>query len=155
MEPILEWQSPEHNFARKSTDWYWILGAIILCIVVVSFYFNNFIFGIFALIAGIVLGALSYIETPIVKVSIQTTGIAIGRNLYPFKSLESFWLEDDHVHGPHIFLKSNNSFRPLITIPVNKEVDLENLHEILSNFLDEEYLQESLLHRWFDKLLAR
>lgn len=153
MEPIIEWSSPEHNFARKSTDWYWILGAITFCITVVSFYFHNIIFGIFALLAGIIVGMLSYRETPIVPITVQQFGITVGRNLYPFKSLESFWLEDDHVHGPHIFLKSTNSFRPLITIPINEEVDLGSLQEILSNFLDEEYLQESILHRWFDKVL--
>jgi hypothetical protein len=154
MEPILSWHSPEHNFNRKSADWYWILGAITLGAAFLAFYFHNFIFGIFILLAGLIVGILSFHDTPIVPISISAAGITLGRNMYAFKSFQSFWIETDHVHGTHIFLKSLSSFRPLVTIPVNEEVDLDDLHEVLLHFLDEEYLEESIVHKWFDKIIS-
>lgn len=154
MEPIMEWHSPEHNFDRKSADWYWILGAITLAAAFLAIFFHNIIFGIFILLAGAIVGILSYHDTPIVPITLSAAGISIGRNLYMFKSLDSFWIETDHLHGPHIFLKSRSNLRPLITVPINDEVDLDDVREVLLHFLDEEYLEESLIHKWFDKILS-
>jgi len=51
METILEWHSPEHHFDKKSKDWYWILGVFALGASILAFYFDNFLFGVFILIA--------------------------------------------------------------------------------------------------------
>lgn len=155
METILEWQSPEHHFDRKSVDWYWALGIIVLGGVILSFYFGNFLFAIFLLIAGIVVGALSYQETKSVPVKITTKGIAFGRRLYPWLSIRSFWIEDEHIHGPRILLHPTSHYLPLIVIPVNEEIDLNDVHDILLEFIDEEFLRESIFHKWLDKIIAR
>lgn len=156
METILSWQSPEHHFDRKTLDWYWGLGIIALASAVLAFYFDNFLFGIFILIAAITIGVLSYKETLSKNVAITFKGILFGQRLYPYKNFRSFWIEDDHIHGPRILLRPESSYLPLVSVHINQdEVDLFDLQEVLLEFLDEEYLQESILHRWFDKLLAR
>lgn len=155
METILEWNSPEHHFDKKSNDWYWILGIVILGASVLAFYFDNFLFGVFILIAGITIGMLSYKETKVVRIRVVPKGIIFGRELYPWSSFESFWIEDEHVHGYRILLRPVNSYLPLTIIPINEEVDLNDVRDILLEFLEEEFLQESLVHKWFDKLLAR
>ncbi len=154
-ETILEWVSPEHHFDKKTNDWYWILGVIILGASVLAFYFGDFLFGIFIIIAGLTVGMLSYKETKIIPVKITTKGIILGKFLYPWLSYRSFWIEDEHVHGARILLHPVNSFLPLVVIPVNEEVDLNDIRDILLEFLAEEFLSESLIHKWFDKLLAR
>jgi len=155
METILEWVSPEHHFDKKSNDWYWILGIIVLGASVLAFYFDNFLFGIFIVIAGFTVGMLSYKETKDVHIRITNKGIIFGKALYPWASFKSFWIEDEHIHGSRILLNPSNNFLPLTSIFINEEVDLNDLHETLSQFLNEEFLQESILHQWFDKLIAR
>lgn len=155
METILEWHSPEHHFDKKSNDWYWILGIVILGVSVLAFYFDNFLFGIFIIIAGLTIGMLSYRETKVVPVKISTRGIIFGNYLYPWMSCKSFWIEDEHIHGARILIHPTNSYLPLIVIPINEEVDLNDVRGILLEFLKEEFLQESFIHRWFDKLIAR
>jgi hypothetical protein len=155
METILAWHSPEHHFDKKSNDWYWMLGIICLGASFLSFYFDNLLFGIFIIIAGLTVGMLSYKETKIVPISIVHKGITFGRNLYPWTSFRSFWIEDEHIHGPRILLHPMSSYLPLIVIPINEEVDLNEVRDTLLEFLSEEFLVESIVHKWFDKLLAR
>jgi hypothetical protein len=155
METILEWVSPEHHFDKKTNDWYWILGVIVLGAAILAFYFDNFLFGIFIIIAGLTIGMLSYKETRATQVKITNKGVVFGKALYPWSSYRSFWIEDEHVHGARILMHPINNFLPLVTVHINDEIDLNDLRDILLDFLDEEPLQESLLHRWFDKLIAR
>lgn len=155
MQILLEWQSPEHRFDKKSADWYWILGIVSTAIAVLSFYFGNLLFGIFIIIAAFTVGMLSYKDTKVVLVRITSKGIAFDRHFYPWRSYQSFWIEDDHIHGPRILISPISTFLPLASVPINEEIDLNELRDILIEFLEEEPLQESIIHRWFDKLLAR
>jgi len=152
---ILEWHSPEHHFDKKTNDWYWIFGMICLGASILAFYFGNFLFGVFIIIAGLTIGMLSYRETKIVPIKMSTKGIIFGKYLYPWISYRSFWIEDEHTHGTRILMHPTNSFLPLVIIPVNEEVDLNDVRETLLEFLEEEFLAESIVHKWFDKLLAR
>jgi hypothetical protein len=154
-ETILEWHSPEHHFDKKSNDWYWILGVIVLGAAVLAFYFGDFLFGIFIIIAGVTIGFLSYKETRILPVRIVPKGIIFGRQLYPWMSYRSFWIEDEHTHGARILLNPTNSISPLVVIPINEEVDLNDVRDVLLEFLAEEFLAESVVHKWIDKLIAR
>lgn len=154
-ETILEWHSPEHHFDKKTNDWYWILSVIVLGASILAFYFGNFLFGIFIIIAGLTIGMLSYKETKIVAIKIVVKGIVFGKFLYPWMSYRSFWIEDEHTHGARILMHPVNNFLPLTVIPINEEVDLNDVRDILLEFLEEEFLAESLVHKWFDKLLAR
>jgi len=155
METILEWHSPEHHFDKKSNDWYWILGVITLGASVLAFYFNDFLFGIFIIIAGLTIGMLSYKETKIVSIKVTSKGIIFGKFLYPWASFRSFWIEDEHTHGARILMHPVSSYLPLTIVPVNGEVDLNDVRDTLLEFLAEEFLAESLVHKWFDKIIAR
>ncbi len=154
-QTILEWHSPEHHFDKKNRDWYWILGIICVAAAVLSFYFGNMLFGIFVVIAGLTVGILSYKETKVVPIKITSKGVVFGQRLYPWSSYRSFWIEDEHVHGSRILLHPSSSFLPLMVIPINEEIDLNEVQETMLEFLEEEFLQESILHKWFDELLAK
>lgn len=154
-ETLLTWQSPEHHFDKKTNDWYWTLGIICAAVSTLAFYFGNVLFGVFVVIAGLTVGMLSWRETKEVTIKLTSRGVVFGRHLYPWTSYRSFWIEDEHTHGPRLLMHPISSFLPLVTAPISEEVDLDDVHEILSQFLKEEPLQESIIHRWFDKLLAR
>ena len=122
---------------------------------VLAFYFGNFLFGIFIIIAGVTVGMLSYKETKVVTTKIVPKGIVFGRQLYPWTSYRSFWIEDEHVHGARILMHPVSSLLPLTIIPINEEINLNDVRDVLLEFLDEEFLKESIIHKWFDTILAR
>jgi hypothetical protein len=152
LESIVEWQAPEHHFDKRTADWYWILGIIALAGAVLSFYFGNFLFAIFILLGGFTIGFLSYRETKDVTVKVTNKGIVFHKFLYEFRSHKSFWIEDDHTRGPRLLMHPLGTLSTLTVIPISEEIDLEQLRDLLLNFLDEEMLQESLVHRLFDKI---
>lgn len=154
-QTILQWHSPEHHFDKKAKDWYWILGVITVAIAVLAFYFNDFLFGVFIIVAGLTIGLLSYKETKVVEIRLVPKGIIFGKSFYPWLSYQSFWIDDENVHGPRLLMRPTSTFMPLALIPINDELDLNDLRDVLLEFMEEEYLQESVLHRWFDKLLAK
>ena len=154
METIFEWRSPEHRFDKKTADWYWMFGIACIAITTLAFYFGNILFGIFIIIAGITIGTLSYKETKEVEVKITTKGVILGRKLYPWRSYSMFSIDYEHMHESRILLHPISQILPLVVIPISEQVDLEDLRSILREFLEEEYMSESMLHIWFDKLLS-
>jgi hypothetical protein len=153
-EIFFEWESPEHHFDKKTVDWYWIVGIISVGASVLSFYFGNILFGLFILIAGFIIAYLSYKETAVVPIKIGAGGILFGRAFHPFDSYKSFWVEDDHMHGPRILLHPISNLLPLTIIPIAEGIDLTELEDFLIDFLNQEPMRESILHKWFDKLLS-
>ena len=151
-EALKHWQSHEHRRPEKQRDWFWILGIIAVAGAVLAFYFDNTIFGIFILIAGLALGLNHYRKPDEVSVTITGRGITFGKYLYPFASYRSFWIEDDHIHGPRILMHPTNNFLPLLAIPISEDEDIDDVRDILLEFLHEEFLEESLVHKLFDKL---
>lgn len=155
METIIEWQSKEHHFDKKSVDWYWGLAIITAASGFLAFYFDNWIFGIFIILAALTIGILSFRETRMVSVKISGQGIVFNRSFFPFSSYVSFWIEEEHVHGSRILLRSKNRMLPLTVIPIDENINLDDLRDILDNFLPLEFLEESIFHKWFDHLIAR
>ena len=49
MEPIIEWNAPEHYYYKRSPDWYWSVGIIAVTGAVLACIFGNVIFGILIL----------------------------------------------------------------------------------------------------------
>ncbi len=152
MESIIEWRSLEHPHTEKTYDWYWILGIVAIGAAILSVYFGNILFGVFILAGSLALGVLHSKKPNEVKVVVTPRGIIMGKYEYPFLNYRSFWIEDDHMHGPRILLHPVSTFLPLLSIPVFEEVDLEHLRDVLNDYLQEEFLRESAIHRLFDKL---
>jgi hypothetical protein len=152
LETIVEWQSPEHHYDSRTNDWYWILGIVAVGGAVLAFFFDNFLFGIFILLSAFTVGFLSWRETKDVGVKITNKGIVFHKHLYPFRSHRSFWIDDEHHRGARILLHPTSSFLPLTVVPVADNIELNELRELLLEFLDEEHLEESFVHRLFDKI---
>jgi hypothetical protein len=152
LQIFFEWQSPEHHYDKRTNDWYWILGIIALGAAVLAFYFDNFLFGIFILLAAFTIGFLSYRETKDVDVKVTDKGIVFHRYLFAFRSHRSFWIDTEHYRGARLLLRPSSTFMPLTSIPIADEVDLNKLREFLLEVLDEEFLEESLIHKLFDKI---
>jgi hypothetical protein len=151
-QSLIEWRVLEHPHSKKSRDWFWYLGIVAAAGTVLAFYFGNNLFGIFIIIAAITLSIKSFRKPEEVTVSVTTHSIVMGDYEYPYPNYRSFWIEDDHMHGPRILLHPLKSYLPLFILPIAEDVDLDLLRDTINDYLDEEYLRESVLHRLFDKL---
>ena len=150
MQPFISWSAPEHLHQEKDNDWYWAVGIITITIVALAFIFSNVIFGILIIVGVFSLLVHSAKKPKIVHCEINDRGIVIDNILYPFLTLESFWI-DAHNTSPKILLKSSKTFMPYITIHI-KEVNREKVREILLKYIAEtehyEPLSQKIMERF-------
>ena len=144
-EALISWNAPAHIHTEKKPDWYWTVGIITLALAVVAVLFDQIITGIFIVVAATTLVLLSSKPPRILACEINDRGIMVDDTLYPFLSLESFWIPHDEF--PHkIILKSRKLFMPFIVLYID-EVDPEQVREILLSYIAETEHHESFLKK--------
>ncbi|MEI6191201.1 MAG: hypothetical protein WCP24_02435 [bacterium] len=151
MEDSLTWQAPEYHHYKRSTDWFWAVGIITICIAVLAFIFNNALFGILILLSAGILVFYALRTPEDVEYEINKRGIMVGKELHPYMTLEAFWIETRNNIEPKIILKSKKSFLPYIIIPVHND-SADEVADVLRNFLEEKELSEPSAHKVMEYL---
>ena len=150
MQPLISWDAPEHIHTEKNNDWYWAVGIITITAVALAFIFKDIIFAIFIIVAAFALIVHASKKPKIIHCEINDRGVVINDILYPFLTLESFWI-DAHERPAKILIKSHKTFMPYITIHI-EEVDPEKVRDILLNYIAEtehtEPVSQKILERF-------
>lgn len=141
----LSWQTTEYLHTKKTNDWYWIVSIVTISIAIIAVIFSNLIFAILIVIASFTLSLFASRKPEIMDVSIDASGATVGKDRYPYRELESFWVETRDVH-PRLFLKSKKIFMPYIIILL-EHMDPEEIKEWLEQYLPEEEHSEPLLEK--------
>ena len=138
------WEASEyHHTERKSSDRYWILGILAVSVFVVSVLLGNILFGILILLAASVITLLSFKEPRIIPFAVTARGIRIDDKLFPYSTLESFYLDEDNPQGPQLLVKAKRHFMPLMLIPIPADSSHE-IETIIEIRLPEKHLEEPL-----------
>ena len=146
----LTWTAPEHMYTEKTADWYWIVGIVSATLAVISIFLGNILFGILILVSAFTLALHASHPPRMVDVRVSEKGVQVGDTLYPYSSLESFWIEEKELH-PRILLKSESKFAPYIIILLG-DVPAEEIRETLDTYLHEIRHSEPFLEKlliWF------
>jgi hypothetical protein len=142
MQPI-HWQTLEYEPRKKSTDWYWALGIIAVSAAVTAIILGNILFAILILIGAFLVGIFAAKDPEIINCEINDRGVVINKTLYPYKDLDSFWVEIYSEEDGKLILKSKKTLMPHIVIPI-EEASPESVHEKLLEHLEEEEMSESI-----------
>jgi hypothetical protein len=152
----INWKTIEHHHeTEKSSDWFWILGIIALGSAILSVFFGNILFAIVILLAAFTMILHVHTDHEEIDVSVYKKGVRINKTLYPWTTLDSFWIveDDDMENIPNqILIKSQKPLLPLIIIPMPDEVDPEELKDYMLGYIDEEEITEPLSHRLMEYL---
>ncbi len=139
----LSWEAVEHVFYEKTSDWYWIVGVVGATLTILSIIFGN---ALLALLIALATGTIIIHsrELPaIVKVELLGNGVRIGTRLYPYPSLKSFSLNEEH-DPPIIILDVKAFLEPDVRIFI-EDVSVEEVRDFLLDHLDEKYYQSSFI----------
>lgn len=145
------WEGYEHTHGEKSSDWYWILGIGTLTVGVASIVLGNTLFGVLVFVAGFVVAIVSAKPAKKINYAITTRGIRIDDIIYPYSSLETYFLDENNHDNPQLLLKSERLFMPLIVIPIPEEY-INEIETLLALRLPEEHLEESAFHKFLELL---
>lgn len=144
----ITWEAPEHHHTEKTGEWYTALGIICLAGAAAAFMVGNGLFGILILLIGITVTITSLRAPEVITFSVSSRGIRVDERLYPFTSLESYYIDEEDPKGPQLLLKGERLMMPLIVIPLPAD-EVDEIEDIIRDRLPEERLEEP----FFSKLL--
>jgi len=147
----LHWQAYEYEPREQSGDWFWAVGIVTVGVAVTAIIFNNTLFAIVIILAGFSLSLYAARPPQIIDVVIDDIGVRIDKAFYPYLTLESFWVENQHGF-PRILIKSQKLIMPYIVVPLDEEEhEPELVAKTLLRHLPEVFHSESV----FEKILER
>lgn len=147
----LNWNGPEYVMKKKTTDWYFAIGIIILALVITSLIFKNVMLASILLLGGIIVVFFAKRKPLNINFQIDQTGITVDTNKYEFQNLKSFWIKEDNQDFHKLLIKNNSLVNSIIIIPLPKEY-LDKTKEILNEAITEEPIVESALDSFLDRL---
>ena len=145
----IEWDAYEYEHKERSSDWFWATGIIAVAIAIISVIFGNIIFAILVLVGSFSLSLFVNREPEAIRCTIDDTGVTRGKVKYPYSTLSSFWIDTYHSHKK-IILKSKKLLMPLIIVPMSDMVDADEVHEKLSEYLEEEFHSLPLVEKMLE-----
>lgn len=140
------WEAPEHHHNEKTSDWYWILSIIAIAGSVTSIILGNVLFGVVIILGAMTVFVTSHRKPRVIEFEVSERGIRIEDTLYPYATLESYYLDEENHINPQLIAKSKKMFIPLIIIPIPDEYITE-IENIVSSRIPEEHLEEPFSHR--------
>ena len=105
-EALISWNAPAHFYVEKKPDWFWVVGIITLALSAVALIFGQIITGIFIIVAAVALVLHASRPPKRVYCEVNDRGIIFDNTLYPFLTLDSFWIPHDEINKPKLILKS-------------------------------------------------
>jgi len=140
------WEALEHDHVEKKPDWFWAVGIVAVAGAILAIYFENVLFAIVILVGAFASMLHGHTPPKSLTYEIGRKGIKIGDSIFPYSTLESFWVLDEEDNSKDkIFLKSQKFLMPLVIMPFDsREIDAESIREYLLDYLDEEELEEPL-----------
>ncbi len=139
------WETEEYYFQEKTSDWYWVVGIIGISIAILAMIFGDTLFALLILISTFALALFASKRPHVVRFEVSKKGIMIERTLYPYATLDSFWVEDNrHIGTPSkLIVKSRKAIVPLIAIPLDG-IDPDDVRDFLLDNLLEDHHPEPL-----------
>ncbi len=141
MNDRITWLAPIHEHREHSADWYWAVGIITVSLAVAFVIVENILLSIIIVVGVGTLLIHRRTAPRILECEVSRKGIRVDTKLYPWESLESFWIlegsQSGEIHsGAKILLISKKPLMPHIVIPLDTNLT-EEVHEALTQVLHE------------------
>lgn len=146
----IEWQAYEYLHVDRTPDWFWGVGLVTLVLAVIGILLNNLLFTVLVIIAAFTLTLQSLKHPKLETYALTKKGVIDGDVLYPYSTLESFWVDDEQFH-PKLLIKSQKTFVPLIVLPLG-DAEPEVVHNYLIQFIDVERHEEPFSQKLMEYL---
>lgn len=146
------WETPEYEFKEKRKDWYWIVGAAAVGLIVLAIVLQNYLFAFLIAIGAFLMIALAAKEPLSLPVEISEHGVKVYQELYSYDSIFNFWITYNKNEEPLLLLLTDRRVSPIISLTIDEGVDTMQLREYLLEFIEEQEMKESLTDRIIDKI---
>lgn len=148
-KPSISWSALPYQFKPKSIDWYWAMGIIVIAGSIASFFYSNFLFGIFILISGSLVIFTAHKEPNITDFEINEKGISINEEYILWKNILNYNIvtrKDERL----LLISRNVGINRIVSFPIININEEELIKVIESYTKKEDTLIESIAERLFD-----
>ncbi|MBI2628198.1 MAG: hypothetical protein HYW71_02065 [Candidatus Niyogibacteria bacterium] len=142
-DTFFSWQAPEYDHSSRSTDWYWAMGIAAVVLFITAILFKNFLFSIIVILGTFSVALYSARKPEITEFAITLRGVQIGKRIFFYEDLESFWIHYDPPHKKEIGFISKKTFMPRFVLPLG-DANPNEARKHLIKFLKEERHEENL-----------
>ena len=140
----IHWQAYEHEYNKKSSDWFWALWIISVATIFISIMFRSNLFAILVFVGAFTLSLQAVKKPKLIKFKISNSKITNDDKVFYYKEISSYNIKSKEKK---IILKLKNKLMPLITIPLAKKEDAQKIDDFLSKYLEKENLKEPLTNK--------
>jgi hypothetical protein len=154
-ETVFSWEVDEYIERERSNDWFWTVGLIVLTGIVISIILKNFVFAMFLAVAAGTLSVFIFRKPERLEITIDSRGVQVHHNFYPFKEIKQFWVEPEEggQNGiRQVFFLTSQTVIPEISIELTDDVDADALQSYLLRKIPEGEIKESLAHQVMESL---
>lgn len=119
----IKWQAPEFEYHPKSPVWYWGTVIVALGLIASAFWMRDFLFGVFIIIAEILILIWSSKEPRDINFTLTERGLNIeNHKMYYVRDIESFTgFEDWSEEWSTIVLDIKGHIKPSIHVHIPRE----------------------------------
>ena len=115
---IVSWEAPEFEYRHKGVSWYWLTIIIAVSLVAVAAWQRNFLFGVFVVIAEVLVLAWGSRTPSTVAFLMNEKELIINKaERYPWEEFVSFGAEEDR-DTPTLTFRFRHRVRPVLRILV-------------------------------------
>lgn len=133
---LIQWQAYEFKPRVISRSFYVWIGIFLLAVIIYALVSNSPVMAITFILIGI-MGYITLEQDPaLLNCTVTKSGIIVGRELYDFETIESFWVQYEE-HEQYISIKTNGALTPFTHIPLGDENPV-TIRDILSQYIPEE-----------------
>lgn len=137
----IAWEAYEHHHIERKSDWFWGAGILIVASCIASILLGNTLLGILIATGGVVMLILAARPPKIVSYAVTQRGLRIDEKLYPYTTLEAFYIDEDYHFGPQLLVRSEKLFMPLLILPIPEEHS-DIIEAIIAERLPEQHIEE-------------
>ncbi len=137
----IEWRAFEYVYHKKSVDWYWYFGLVVLILTVFSIYLKNILFAFIILFAAFIMVLYAQQKPRIVKYKATQKNISFDDVSYSYQDIKFFWIVNDKkkLDEKILLLQLKKSLSTIIIIPI-EDGKVDNIRTFLLSFLEEKEL---------------
>jgi uncharacterized membrane protein len=117
----LEWSAPEYSHKVRSIDFFWAIGLASMIGAALAVWMHDFLFAVFILVSGFCLVLFYHREPKDIDFVIETSGITLGRTVYPWKSIMGFHIKKDEPFAK-LMIATDRKFLPIHTVALPPEL---------------------------------
>ncbi len=134
---LFSWVAPEHIHVRPNPRAIILSAVVLFAVIAYALYTNSPLMAITFILIGIV-GYLFLTKDPEdIEFIITREGIVVGRSLFAFEDIHSFWIFDEDPLKDVLSIHSHGVLAPFIHLPLG-DLDHQTVREVLLPYIPEE-----------------